>query len=179
MSCGVVTAAVALSVVAACGSDDDTAGADPEALPGVATDAPTAAESAADDELALGDPCELVPADVVAGVVGGEVTAELVNVGDGLPGATCAYTLAAGGTVSLSITPNGAGFFDTYKSQAEATGGVEPVDGLGDDGFVFQDVEVAARAGEAMVQLQVLTSATTAATGGVEVARAAVAAIDG
>jgi len=110
--------------------------------------------------------------------VGGDVTAETMNVGDGLPGATCAYTVAAGGTISLSIAPEGSGFFDSYKDQAEAAGGVEVAD-VGEEAFVFQDIEVVARAGAAMIQLQSFTSATTAATGGVEIVRLAVEAVSG
>lgn len=174
-------AGVTLGLVAgasACGGDDDSGDA-AVAPPPVATDSgPADLDVGGNDELALGDPCELVPADVVSGIVGADATASLTNVGDGLPGATCAYTVE-GGTISLSITPGGADFFDSYRAQAEAGGGIEPVDGLGDEGFVFQGVEVVSRASGAMIQLQMFTSASTAATGGVDIVKAAVEAIAG
>src|SRR5690606_29371940 len=125
---------VALAAVgAACGGDDD---ASPPTGTAGAADAESTDPGAA-DELALGDPCELVPAAAVAEVVGADVTAELVNVGDGLPGATCAYTVESGGMLSLSLNPDGVGFYDAYREQALAGGGVDDVPGLGDDGYVF------------------------------------------
>jgi hypothetical protein len=173
----VAVALVALGgVLAGCGDDDS--GGDPLTSAGSGgVTAPDDASAGGSDELALGDPCVLVPPSAVAGIVGGEVTGELVNVDDGLPGATCAYTVASGGSVSLSITPDGAGFYSGYRDQAD-DGGIEDVDGLGDEGFVFQDVEVVARSGDAMIQLQVFTSSTTADTGGVEVVRLAIDAIN-
>lgn len=178
--CGLL-AVIALLAAAGCGGDDGGGGT-PDEASDVATEEAAGETTAASgggemDELALGDPCQLVPAESVAPVVGGEVTAETLNVGDGLPGATCAYTVAAGGTISLSITPDGAGFFDSYKDQAESAGGVEQVPDVGDEAFVFQDTEVVARTGAAMIQLQSFTSATTAATGGVEIVRLAVEAV--
>ncbi|MGE3586808.1 MAG: hypothetical protein AB7L17_03720 [Ilumatobacteraceae bacterium] len=164
-----------------CGGDDDTADtiANVDTVADAANDEADQGAAGADaDELALGDPCELVPASAVSEIVGAPMTSSLVNVGDGLPGATCSYT-GDSGTVSLSLSPTGASFFDSYRDQAEANGGIEPVDGLGDEAFVYQDAEVAVRAGEAMIQLQVFTSGATATTGGVEIARLAVAAISG
>lgn len=177
-------AVIAMLAAAGCGGDDDAGGDTPDVASDVVTEEAAGEATAASgggemDELALGDPCELVPAASVAPVVGGDVTAETLNVGDGLPGATCAYTVAAGGTISLSITPDGAGFFDSYKDQAESAGGVEQVPDVGDEAFVFQDAEVVARTGAAMIQLQSFTSATTAATGGVEIVRLAVEAVSG
>lgn len=172
-----VTAAAMGGVLAGCGSDDagddDAAGAGAAAEESGESDAGSDGES---DELALGDPCELVPDTMVAEIVGGEATGELVNVDDGLPGATCTYTIAAGGTISLSITPDGEAFFSAYRDQAESEG-VSDVGDLGDEAFIFQDVEVDALAADALIQLQVFTSATTAETGGVEIVQAAIDAI--
>lgn len=181
--CGVALAAIV--GLAACGGDDDDDAGDADDVEVAVGDAMTADEGAGDaggsgggdTELPYGDPCELVPASTVADAVGGDVTGALANADDGLPGATCLYTVAAGGTVSLSVSAAAASFYDGYKTQAESAGGINPVSDLGDDAFVFGGSEVSARAGDAMVQLQVFTSGTTADTGGVEIVRAALEAI--
>lgn len=179
MTMAVVAAAASGTVLAGCGSDDSDSGND------AADAAPTAEDSSEEsgddatgtsDELALGDPCELVPDTRVAEIVGDDATGELVNVGDGLPGATCTYTIASSGTISLSITPDGEAFFGTYRDQA-ASEGVADLGDLGDEAFIFEGVEVDALAGGALIQLQVFTSATTADTGGVEIVQAAIDAI--
>lgn len=166
----------------ACGGDDagdSNLAADDNAVTG--SDEPDGGADVAGDgdasEMPYGDPCTLGPPSTVAATVGGDVTGTLANADDGLPGATCLYTVAAGGTLALSVSGIAASFYDSHKSQAEAAGGASPVAGVGDDAFIFSRSEITARSGDAMIQLQVLTSSTTAETGGVEIVRAVVEAI--
>lgn len=175
MTRAVVAVAAVSGVLAGCGSDETEDDAADAAVveSGDGSEQDSGGES---DELALGDPCELVPDTTVAEIVGDDVTGELGNVDDGLPGATCTYTIAAGGTISLSITPDGAAFFSANRSQADAATLTDIAD-LGDEAYVFQDTEVNAIAGDAMIQLQVFTLATTAESGGVEIVQAAIDAI--
>lgn len=196
MTTAVVTVAVLGGMLAGCGSDDsedaaeEPAAEEPAAPAGEAADsgdrstvdssedsAPSSTEQL--DELVLADPCEVVPDTKVAEIVGANTTGQLVNVDDGLPGATCTYIIAANGTISLSITPDGADFYSTYRGEAEADEPDEVVDlgDVGDEAYIFQGMQVDAITGDVWVQVQVLTSATTADTGGVEIVDAAIDAI--
>lgn len=160
----VVIGAMALS---ACGDDDGgEAGADEG----------TSEAASGDDtgELSLGDPCELVTADDVAAVAGFAVTAELVNVDDGLPGATCTYTGDGGeGLINLSITPEGADAFATSASSDLAVGGPD----LGDDSYVVEGGEIGVLVGDAWLTVNVFVGELSLEVEGAEIAELAAAAL--
>lgn len=158
----VVLVVGALAVLGACGDSDDDGGT-PEA----------AADS---DELTLGDPCDLVPDDEVGDILGFDVTGELMNVGDGLPGATCMYAGAGGeGTAQLNVTPDGAGAFDMSVGSDLAEPGP---DGLGDASYLVEAGEIGVRVGDHYIQVVVRGTGLTLEGHGAQIAERAVAAID-
>jgi len=166
--CLVLVAAGVLALTGACGDDDGGDDENPEA----------AVEDMFgddDEELALGDPCELVTADDVGEVVGFDVTSELTNVDDDLPGATCMYTGDGGeGTVQLNVTPDGADLFDASAESDLAEPG--PV-GLGDASYLVEAGELGVRVGDHYIQVVVRGTGLTLEDQGVEIAELAVASL--
>lgn len=146
----------------ACGGDDDDG------------DGGSSDDSGDTSELAFGDICELVPAAEVEKVVGSAVTGAPLGVGDGLPGAGCTYT-GSGILLSLSVTPDGAGFYESSKSMPAAAD-IKEVDGLGEKAFIYLDTEVQAVSGKTLVQAQ-FPGGSGAGTHGVELIRRTFAAI--